>query len=1288
MIKVPIPVRFIDILINKAIDAASRQLEQYKGTRDLAESIKSLRTDAKFRKRMSAAIKQTIPKFGATYRYRDEEVTEVILRSTERRFSDPQFQDVLISILEQPDNLLSPQVDVLIDIFYQDEQKSHHTGRLREGVLFFIGELTQAIWLMPEFNKIYSVMIQRKELEALNSQVSIAGEIRDSIRTLTEATLVEGNTLLPPLIAARYTEKKIDWGEAPNTNGVIGRDDEVKKMTSSIRNGHLIGIIGLGGIGKTLLATKVAREVAGDFEFVFWRSLRNAPPAFEVLAEFIQLTSHNRDAGNIQATRKQLERCAQVMRDKKCLIILDNFESVLEEGGTGQYRPDYEVYGEFLHLVGRSEHKSCVLVTSRETPREMAEFTGDEGAVRTIALEGLSVEDVQAILRDRGLQGNIDSWKTLVEVYSGNPLVLHIVAEMIREVYFGSIGEFLEDGEPIFGRIQELLDEQFNRLSSLEQTLLYWLAVERETVSRDSLLDNLVQSVGKRDLMMALRSLRRRNLIEQTVKGFTLQNVVLEYVTSRLVEQIYEDIRTGRPNLTNKFALLKVSAKEYVRRSQERLIVHPIANRLMEYFRNGQRLGKHIQSLLDTLRSDSFYKSGYAAGNLLNLLVHLNFDLTGYDFSELPLWEAYLQNTKLHQVNFSYCDLSRTIFTHAFSLVLSITTHPEYPIFAAGIETGEIRLWNYITNKPVAVYETHVDSVWGLKFSSTGKLLASSSSDQTISIRNVETGQLLHTLTGHTGWVTSLKFVAEDTQLLSASVDGTIRIWDVNNGTLLQEWQRHNIAIWSIDCHIPSRKVVSTGSDGAIHVWDLESGQCECVLEGHEGLVKAAVFSFDGALIASVGEDTSVRLWDTQSMNCVAILHGHEDDLRAVRFSPDGYHLATAGNDRVIRIWNMHTHECVKTFIGHHSWIRSLDFSSDGQFLITGSDDQSVRIWDVAQGHCLSTLRGQINLVWAVDINSENDLLASGSEDRSVRLWDLNTYRVIQTFAAHEHRVLDVCFSADSQTLVSCGEDNMIYLWNTITGKRIGQFQGHRSTVWSIQFSIDGQYLVSGSEDMLVKLWAVASRQVVKEFAGHTNWVLAVAISNDSNLMASGSADQTIRIWDISTGECLHILHGHHGWITDLEFTPDGKLLVSSSEDWTIGIWDVNSGKLVNKLLGHENPVKCVAIGPDGDTIASGSGDKTIRLWSLSEQHCFRVLSGHLNQVWSVAFTSDGKRLASCGNDQTIRVWEIDKATSLAAIYTDRPYEGLNISGASGLTQPQIRALSELGAISLESTPF
>jgi WD40 repeat protein len=64
-----------------------------------------------------------------------------------------------------------------------------------------------------------------------------------------------------------------------------------------------------------------------------------------------------------------------------------------------------------------------------------------------------------------------------------------------------------------------------------------------------------------------------------------------------------------------------------------------------------------------------------------------------------------------------------------------------------------------------------------------------------------------------------------------------------------------------------------------------------------------------------------------------------------------------------------------------------------------------------------------------------------------------------------------------------------------------------------------------------------------------------------------------------------------------------------------------------------------------------------------------------------VSFRSDGNILASAGYDGTVKLWDIRLGECLRTLRPPGPYQGLNISGATGITQAQRAALRALGAV-------
>lgn len=208
------------------------------------------------------------------------------------------------------------------------------------------------------------------------------------------------------------------------------------------------------------------------------------------------------------------------LRKQRCLLILDNFESVFQAGKrAGSYQDGYEDYGTLLQRVGTSQHHSCLLLTSREKPKEVTRLAGKSTSVRVLPLAGVGQTEGQELLKDKELSGSVEQWVELIARYAGNPLALKLISESIHTLFDGDIGQFLEQGQMAFGDINELLDEQFHRLSLLEREILTWLAIEREVVSLEDIHKDLMRPISKGELLEALESLSRRSLIESSGEG-------------------------------------------------------------------------------------------------------------------------------------------------------------------------------------------------------------------------------------------------------------------------------------------------------------------------------------------------------------------------------------------------------------------------------------------------------------------------------------------------------------------------------------------------------------------------------------------------------------------------------------------------------------------------------------------------------------------------------------------------------------------------------------------------
>ncbi|MBD1909350.1 MULTISPECIES: NB-ARC domain-containing protein [unclassified Leptolyngbya] len=1094
-----------------------------------------------------------------------------------------------------------------------------------------------------------------------------------------------------------------DWDTAVDASVFYGREAELAQLWQWVVSDRcrIVGLLGIGGIGKSTITVKAALQMQAEFEIVVWRSLANAPPLDELLSSLLKflMPLYGEDPIIPTTLAQQLPKLMQYLRSRRCLLILDNVETILQREPVGQWRSGYEGYGQLLRAIGEASHGSCLLLTSREKPREMALMEGAQTLVRSLPLSGLTPDDGRAIFRQKGaFTGSEVEWEALIHHYGGNPLALKLVAAATQDLFNGSISEvvpFLSQGLAVFEDIRDVLERQFDRLSEAEQKILFWFAIHREPVSIADIRENVVDLAAQQHVPNLVNSLLRRSLLEKNDGLFFLQPVVMEYVTEQFVQQICIEFETQRLNVWQTHSLLRVQAKDYVREIQTRLIIQPVMERLLSCFGSVAAIESQARHLL----TQQGKKPGYIAGNLINLLVQLQVDLRGSDFSGLVMQQADLRQVDLSRVNFQNATFAKSIFSEMFSIAMSIDMSPDGEMMAVGDSSGNIYLWNVTTTQLLGTLEGHVGWVWSVAFSPSGALLASGCTDSSVRLWDVQSGQCLQLLTDHSGGVRSVSFSPDGQQFASGSEDKTVRLWNLQ-GQCFRVLEGHTQSVYSVHFAPNQQTLASSSNDATVRIWDVSNGNCLSILQGHTSGVQCVRYSPDGQLLASGCRDGSIRLWNAHLphnraskpnviTSSVKLLQEHTDWVWNIAFSPDGHWLASASLDSTLRLWSVPDGQPIHVLEGHTHDVYGLAISADSQLLASTGKDYTVRLWNLPGGQNLKTLRGYTGGIHSLSLSPDGQILASSGQDETIQLWhvqrdhnrsQLHPYKTFSNPIRRMSPFSNVSFSPDGQTLAVNRHNESIALWNIQTG-HLDQWSAHNASIWTILFSPTGQILASSSYDCTVRLWDVQTHHCLHMLCGHESGIRAIAFDSSGQWLASGSFDLTIRLWDVQSGECLKVFQGHIGAIFALAFEPNGHRLASGSHDQTVRLWDGQTGKCLKVLQGHTGAIWTVAICPNGRFLASGGDDQTIRLWDLQTGHCLHVLDEHNGWVRSVIFSSDGQILFSGSNDRTIKLWDVQSGRCINTLTVDRLYEGMNIQGVTGLTVAQRATLKTLGAI-------
>ncbi|NJN85676.1 MAG: protein kinase [Leptolyngbyaceae cyanobacterium SL_7_1] len=212
----------------------------------------------------------------------------------------------------------------------------------------------------------------------------------------------------------------------------------------------------------------------------------------------------------------------------------------------------------------------------------------------------------------------------------------------------------------------------------------------------------------------------------------------------------------------------------------------------------------------------------------------------------LRLWEPdshRLVHTLAHRGMVSCLALSHDS-THGFS----------------GSHDRTIRQWDLITAKLLHCFEAHKAPVEAIALSPTAEWLVSGDAKGVIHVWHVGTRELLRTLTGHSALVQAIAFAPDDT-LITGSWDMTIKLRNVHTGGIRRSLSGHLLPITSVAID-PVSQTIATGShDTTIKLWSLTTGELRATLFGHIAPVEGVVFHPTQGQLISGGQDGSLRQW-------------------------------------------------------------------------------------------------------------------------------------------------------------------------------------------------------------------------------------------------------------------------------------------------------------------------------------------------------------------------------------------------------------------------------------------
>ncbi len=395
-------------------------------------------------------------------------------------------------------------------------------------------------------------------------------------------------------------------------------------------------------------------------------------------------------------------------------------------------------------------------------------------------------------------------------------------------------------------------------------------------------------------------------------------------------------------------------------------------------------------------------------------------------------------------------------------------------------------------------------------------MILAAGADRTIRLIDIQSGEALLSLEGHTGTIYALDVDQENGVIVSGSEDKSVRLWDLDTLRPLRVYRTHQSGVTAVRLNPTNQTIISGALDTEVLFWQTQDEQSHLLL-GHRASVLRAEYSRDGRYILTSGagdNDGSNILWDAATGRMLVLFETGAYSA----FSPDGRDIAVAllEDDNTVKIINIESGRVLREFAFNDGFEqpRDMHFSADGRQLLVLFENSLV-IWNTTNGALIREIALDAAYADHLRLFPDGQKLALIQSTGLIVVYDLSTGEQIKQLSAGENNAFNtVEFTSDGRLMVGADTTGAILFWDyTADYKEVRRLVDNWGMVYSIVFSPDGQLMFTAGSSATAQMWRLQQGQVIRQFGGHEGSINTVALSPDGRFLLTAGEDKTTRIW-------------------------------------------------------------------------------------------------------------------------------------------------------------------------------